>query len=83
MPSGTKALISPENAAIYGRIKAVAEQTGLSVSAIALAYLTCQPFPTFALAGASRMEHIDALREAGDAMLTESQRDFLRRMDAE
>ena len=71
---------APENAAIYGRIKAVAEQTGLSVSAIALAYLTCQPFPTFALAGASRMEHIDALREAGDATITDSQRDFLRQM---
>ena len=58
----------------------MAEQTGLSVNAIVLAYLTCQPFPTFALAGASRMEHIDALREAGDATITDSQRDFLRQM---
>ena len=79
MPSGTKALISPENAAIYGRIKAVAEQTGLSVSAIALAYLTCQPFPTFALVGASKLAHIHALKAAADAALTPAQRDFLRR----
>ena len=71
---------SPENAEIYGRIKAVREQTGLSVNAVCLAYLTCQPFPTFALVGASRMEHIEALREAGNASITEAQRDYLRQM---
>ena len=50
---------------------------------VALAWLTAQPFPTFPLAGASRMEHVEALREAGDAVLTEKQRDFLRRVAAE
>jgi len=56
------------------------EETGLSVGGIALAWLTAQPFPTFPLAGASRVEHVEALREAGDAVLTEQQRDFLRRV---
>ena len=56
----------------------VREETGLSAGAIALAYLTSQPFPTFPLVGASRVEHVEALREAGDALLTDRQRDLLR-----
>ena len=58
------------------------EETGLSVGSVALAWLTAQPVPTFPLAGASRVEHVEALREAGDAVLMEEQRDFLRRMAA-
>ena len=53
------------------------------VGSVALAWLTAQPFPTFPLVGASRVEHVEALREAGDAALTEKQRDFLRRVAAE
>lgn len=70
--------LHPDNLAIYERMKKVQAETGLSIGAIALAYLTSQPFPTFALAGASRIEHVLALREAGDAVLTDEQRDFLR-----
>ena len=72
--------LSDENLACHQRIKAVQQETGLSVGAIALAYLTCQPFPCFALVGASRMAHIAALREAGDAVITAGQRDRLRRL---
>ncbi len=68
----------PENRAILDRIRAVREETGLAVGSIALAWLTAQPFPTFPLVGASRVEHVLALREAGDAVLTEAQRDLLR-----
>ncbi len=64
-------------------IRKVQEETRLSVGSIALAWLTAQPFPTFPLAGASRVEHVEALREAGDAVLTEKQRDFLRWVAAE
>ena len=67
-----------ENLAVFERIKKVQEETGLSVGAVALAYLTCQPFPTFALVGASRIEHVKALKGAGDAVLTPEQRDDLR-----
>ncbi len=69
-----------ENLAVFGRSRALSAQTGLSVNAIALAWLTSQPFPTFPIAGVSKMEHIDALREAGDAVLTAQQRDGLRRL---
>ena len=70
----------PENRATLEKIRAVREETGLSVGSIALAWLISQPFPVFPLAGASRAEHVEALREAGDAMLTDRQRDLLRSM---
>lgn len=69
-----------ENLAVFERCRALSAQTGLSVNAIALAWLTSQPFPTFPIAGVSKMEHIEALREAGDAVLTAQQRDGLRRL---
>ncbi len=68
----------PENREILKRIRTVREETGLTVESIALAWLTSQPFPVFPLVGASRTEHVEALREAGDAVLTDRQRDFLR-----
>ena len=45
-----------ENLAIYGRLKQVSLRTGHSVGALALAWLTAQPFPLIPLAGASRVE---------------------------
>lgn len=69
-----------ENLAVLKRAQALSKETGLSVGAISLAWLTSQPFPTFPIAGVSRMEHIDALKEAGDAVLTVQQRDWLRRV---
>ena len=68
----------PENRAVLERIRAVRTEIGLSAGSIALAWLTAQPFPTFPLVGASRVEHVLALREAGDAVHTEAQRDMLR-----
>ena len=59
-------------------MKVVREQTGLTIGAIALAWLTSQPFPTFALCGASKLEQVLALKDAADAVLTPEQRDFLR-----
>ena len=69
---------SPENRGILEKIRTVREETGLSVGSIALAWLISQPFPTFPLVGASRVEHVEALREAGNAVLTDEQRDMLR-----
>ncbi len=81
VPDHVKAeFLTEENLECFRRVRQVREETGLGVASVALAYLTCQPFPTFALVGASRMEHIDALREAGDAVLTDAQRDLLRRI---
>lgn len=67
-----------ENLQILEKLRALRNETGLSVGALALAYLTCQPFTTFALVGASRIEHVFALKEAGDAVISPRQRDELR-----
>ena len=63
----------PENMAAYDRFLKVKEETGLSASALGMACMTCQPFPVFPLAGASRLEQVEALREAGDAVITPEQ----------
>lgn len=76
-PKARRRFYHPENLAIYDRLLQVRAETGLSVGAIALAWLTCQPFPTFPLAGVSRPSHVTALAEAGDAVITPAQRDFL------
>ena len=68
----------PNNVEVYERMKIVREQTGLTIGAIALAWLTCQPFPTFALCGASKLEQVAALKDAADAVITPEQRDYLR-----
>lgn len=70
----------PENLATYERVLEVRRQTGLSVGAIALAWLMDQPFPVYPIIGVSKMAHIDALKEMGDASLTPAQRDYLRKM---
>lgn len=61
------------NMAIYDRLQALSAETGYSVGALSLAYLTCQPFATFPIVGVSRMSQVDALREAGDAVITVEQ----------
>ena len=68
---------TPENLAIYERVLKVREETGLSVGAIAVAFLTCQPFPTFPLAGVSKVSQALAIGEAADAVITPEQRDYL------
>ena len=72
--------LCPENLEALNRARALSRETGLSVNAISLAWLTSQPFPTFPIAGASKMAQLEALREAGDACLTPEQRDSLRRL---
>ena len=69
-----------ENLAVFERARRIAQETGRSVSAIALAWLVEQDYPSFPIAGVSRMEHIVALKEAGDTVLTKEQRDYLRKM---
>ena len=78
LPEKTKRrYYTPETLAIYERVLRVREETGLSVGAIAVAFLTCQPFPTFPLAGVSRVEQALAIGEAADAVITPEQRDYL------
>lgn len=68
----------PENISVYDRALRVAEETGTSVGAVALAYLTSQPFPCFPVAGVSRAEQLDDARLAGDIVLSPEQIAYLR-----
>ena len=68
-----------ENLDVLARTQRLSRETGLSVAALSLAWLTAQPFPCFPIAGASRLEQVLALSEAGDAALTAVQRDYLRK----
>jgi len=62
--------MSEGNMRIYDAMLSIRQRTGLSVGAIALAYLTSQPFPTYPIVGASNLDQIEALREAGEAHLS-------------
>ena len=68
----------PENLEVYARLKELRERTGLSVGALSLAWLTSQDFPVFPIVGASRPEQALALKEAGEAVLSAEERDWLR-----
>ena len=67
-----------ENLELLERTREIARTMDVSVSSVALAYLTGQPFPCFPIAGASKMEQILSLREAGDLCLTARQVEILR-----
>ena len=71
---------APENRAIYEKLLALSQQTGLSIGALQLAYLTSQPFPTLPIVGVSNLGQVRALEEAGNAALTQAQIDGLRAM---
>jgi len=68
---------NPVNRRRYEKLKALSQQTGHSVGALALAYLTCQPFATFPIAGASRLSQMEQMKEAGDIELSPQQVAYL------
>lgn len=67
----------PENMEVYARLKRLQAETGLSVGALSLAWLTSQPFDVYPICGTSSVEQVLALAEAGDAELAPEQRDAL------
>lgn len=69
---------SPGNRAIYARLLALSEETGYSVGALSLAYLTCNRFDIFPIVGVSRLSQVESLREAGDAIISLEQAVSLR-----
>lgn len=79
-PKARRRYLHPENLAIYDRILEIQRQTGLAAGSIALAWLIAQPFPVFPIVGVSRKNHLQALKEAGEAVITSKQRDYLRKM---
>ena len=58
------------NMAIYDRLLKLSAETGYSVGALSLAYLTCNRFDIFPIVGVSKMAQVEALAEAGDALIT-------------
>lgn len=70
-----------ENRAIYEKLLALSQQTGHSIGALQLAYLTSQMFPTLPIVGVSSLEQVRALEEAGNVALTQAQIDGLRTME--
>lgn len=69
-----------ENMQVLRRAQQLSSETGHSVHSIALAYLTGQDYPVFPIAGVSKMAHVEAIRAAGDVVLTAQQRDWLRQL---
>lgn len=69
---------SPGNRAIYARLLALSEETGYSVGALSLAYLTCNRFDIFPIVGVSRLSQVESLCEAGDARISLEQAVSLR-----
>ena len=69
---------SPGNRAIYARLLALSEETGYSVGALSLAYLTCNRFDIFPIVGVSRLSQVEFLREAGNARISLEQAVSLR-----
>jgi aryl-alcohol dehydrogenase-like predicted oxidoreductase len=59
-----------ENTERLHRLQRVSEEVSLSISAISLAYLTNQPFPTFPIAGFTNVQQLLESIKAGDAELS-------------
>jgi aryl-alcohol dehydrogenase-like predicted oxidoreductase len=68
---------TPENDKRLARIKYLAADTGLTITQIALAYLTSQPFATIPIVGCRNMEQLTDSLSAGDITLTPEQLRFL------
>lgn len=60
-------------------IERLAREHGTSVGAVALGYLTCQPFPVFPIVGITRESYMDDVRAAGELRLSADEVDALRR----
>ena len=69
---------TPYNQETYARLLKLSGETGYSVGALSLAYLTCNRFDIFPIVGVSRLSQVEALKEAGDAVITLEQAVSLR-----
>jgi aryl-alcohol dehydrogenase-like predicted oxidoreductase len=66
-----------ENRARFGRIQALSEEIGLSVTQIALGYLLSHPFPAIPIVGCKTVEHLRDSLSAADVRLTPEQVQYL------
>ncbi|HRJ43637.1 MAG: aldo/keto reductase [Caldilineaceae bacterium] len=72
-PAQQKSYGSPGNARRLARVQQLAQETGLSVSQIVLAYLTSQLFPTIPIVGCRTVAQVEESMQAGDVQLTNAQ----------
>lgn len=68
----------PENARRLPLLRALSQETGYSVNALSILYLTSQPFDTYPILGASSLEQLRAGFEAADGALSPEQVQALR-----
>ena len=81
MPDKAKRrFMTPDNMAIYDKLVKLSAETGYSVGALSLAYLTCNKFDIYPIVGVSSMKQVMALAEAGDAVITLDQALELRKL---
>ena len=64
---------NPQNRERFMRLKQLSEQTGESLSVLALAYIANQAFPSFPIAGCSTMLQLEDNLRAGDVILEAEQ----------
>ena len=72
-PSQQKVYGGPENQQRLARVIQLAQETGLSVSQIVLAYLTSQPFTTIPIVGCRTVAQVEDSMRAGDVQLSNEQ----------
>jgi aryl-alcohol dehydrogenase-like predicted oxidoreductase len=65
-----KKFVSPLNLARFEKAQQLADELNVSITAVALAYLTSQPFPTVPIIGCSSLEQLEQSMEARDIALT-------------
>lgn len=72
-PKARSRFAVPENLRKLPAIRKIAAAHGVSVGAVALGYLTSQPFPVFPIVGITREKYMDDVRMAGDLVLSEAE----------
>lgn len=68
-PKGRQGFFTEANLAIFEELKRLSNQTGAGIGALALGFLTAQPFPTLPLVSASNLDQVRALGEAAELRL--------------
>jgi len=61
----------------FSRVSKLASELGVSEAAVALAYLTSQPFPTFPIIGCRTVPQLNDSLTAGELVLTAQQLSYL------
>ncbi|MEA4861404.1 MAG: aldo/keto reductase, partial [Sphaerochaeta sp.] len=72
-----KRFLTPINLALVPKVEKLANELGVSPSAIAMAYLTSQKNPTIPIAGSSKVNQITETLSGSDLTLTEEHLAYL------